>query len=53
MPKIESWDKFPPSVRQHLIDHMRDRAIGISDLNQLRLWIDSNNRPRSRFRDEE
>jgi hypothetical protein len=24
-----------------LIDRMRDRAISISDLNQLRLWIDS------------
>lgn len=41
MPKIESWDHFPARVRQHLIDRMRDRAISISDLNQLRLWIDS------------
>ena len=38
MPKIESWDNFPAGVRQHLIDRMRDRAISISDLNQLRLW---------------
>ena len=24
-----------------MIDRMRDRAIGIADLNQLRLWIES------------
>ena len=39
MPKIERWENFPEGVRQHLIDRMRDRAIGIADLNQLRLWI--------------
>jgi hypothetical protein len=39
MPRIESWDKLPSNVRQHLIDRMRERAIGIADLNQLRLWI--------------
>ena len=32
---------LPPNVRQHLIDRMRDRSISIADLNQLRLWIDS------------
>ena len=41
MPRIESWDKLPPNVRQHLIDRMRDRAISTADLNQLRLWIAS------------
>jgi hypothetical protein len=41
MPKIESWDKLPPRVRQHLMDRMRDRSITIADLNQLRLWIES------------
>jgi hypothetical protein len=41
MPRIERWDNLPPNVRQHLIDRMRDRAISIDDLNQLRLWIDS------------
>ena len=41
MPRIARWDDFPPKVRQHLIDRMRDRAIRIEDLNQLRLWIDS------------
>lgn len=41
MPKIDRWDKLPAAVRQHLIDRMRDRAITISDLNQLRLWIET------------
>jgi hypothetical protein len=41
MPKIESWSNLPAGVRQHLIDRMRDRALGIGDLNQLRLWIES------------
>ena len=41
MPKIESWGNFPSAVRQHLIDRMRDRAITIADLNQLRTWIES------------
>ncbi|MGB6945766.1 MAG: hypothetical protein WBE37_25435 [Bryobacteraceae bacterium] len=40
MPKIESWGKLPSSVRQHLVERMRDRAISIADLNQLRLWVD-------------
>jgi hypothetical protein len=41
MPKIEIWDNFPLGVRGHLIDRMRDRAITVDDLNQLRLWIES------------
>jgi hypothetical protein len=41
MPQIESWDKLPAPVRQHLIDRMRDRAIRLTELNQLRLWIES------------
>ena len=41
MPKIEHWDNLPEGVRQHLIDRMRDRAISIADLNQLRVWIES------------
>ena len=42
MPKIDSWDNFPAGVRTHLIDRMHDRAVTIADLNQLRLWIESN-----------
>ena len=41
MPKIERWDNLPEGIRQHLIDRIRDRAITISDLNQLRVWIES------------
>jgi len=42
MPRIETWRNLPAGVRQHLTDRMRDRAISITDLNHLRLWIDSN-----------
>ncbi len=41
MPKIARWDNLPANVRHHLIDRMRERAISLADLNQLRLWIDS------------
>ena len=42
MPKIETWDNLPKAVQQHLMDRMRDRSITLDDLNQLRLWIESN-----------
>jgi hypothetical protein len=41
MPKIASGSDLPEGVRQHLIQRMRDRAISIADLNQLRLWLES------------
>ncbi|MBM3788153.1 MAG: hypothetical protein FJW30_27755 [Acidobacteria bacterium] len=41
MPKIESWNNFPEAVKQHLVERMRDRAISIADLNQLRLWTET------------
>jgi hypothetical protein len=41
MPKIESWSNLPPNVRQHLIERMHDRSIGLSDLNQHRIWMAS------------
>jgi hypothetical protein len=41
MPKTERWENFPEGVRLHLIERMRDRAISIVDLNQLRLWIET------------
>ena len=41
MPKIARWAQLPAAVRQHLIDRMRERAISIADLNELRLWIES------------
>ncbi len=40
MPKIERWENLPEGVRQHLIDRMRDRAISLDDLNELRLWME-------------
>ena len=30
-----------PAVRRHLIDRMRDRAIGIAGLDRLRRWVES------------
>ena len=41
MPQIERWDRLPEGVRLHLIQRMRDRAISLSDLNQLRLWVET------------
>ena len=34
---------MPSAVRAHLIERMRDRNIGIEDLNRLCLWLE--NRP--------
>ena len=41
MPQLERWDNLPEGVRQHLIERMRDRAISVPDLNQLRLWVET------------
>jgi len=41
MPQIETWSRLPPAIRDHLVDRMRDRKIGVDDLNRLRLWIES------------
>ena len=41
MPQLERWDSLPEEVQQHLIERMRDRAISISDLNRLRLWVET------------
>ena len=41
MPKIDRWESLPEGVRMHLIERMRDRAIGIADLSQLRLWVET------------
>lgn len=41
MPRISRWRDLPSNIRQHLVDRMRDRAITLADLNQLRLWIES------------
>ena len=41
MPQIASWSNMPAAIRQHLIERMRERNIGLDDLNRLRLWIES------------
>ncbi len=41
MPHLETWNKLPPAIRQHLMDRMRDRRISIADLNRLRIWVES------------
>ena len=35
--KIETWSRLPRAVRDHLVERMHDRNIGLEDLNQLRL----------------
>ena len=39
--KIETWSRLPIAVRNHLAERMRDRNIGLEDLNQLRIWMES------------
>ena len=41
MPKIATWSQMPAAVREHLIERMHDRKIGLDDLNRLRVWLES------------
>jgi hypothetical protein len=41
MPRIARWTDLPLGVREHLTERMSERAIGLADLNRLRLWIES------------
>ena len=41
MPQIASWSQIPAGIRQHLVQRMHDRSIGLEDLNRLRAWIES------------
>ena len=41
MGKLAVWDQFPTALQRHLIERMRERSISLADLNQLRLWIES------------
>lgn len=41
MPRIETWSRLPPALRDHLTERMRDRNIRIEDLNELRVWLES------------
>jgi hypothetical protein len=40
MPKIQ-WTKFPPALRDHLFERLRERKIKVEDLYQLKLWRES------------
>ena|SRR5215472_11527719 len=41
MPQLERCDNLPGAVRQRRIERMRERAVSLSDLNQLRLWVET------------
>lgn len=41
MPKIATWHEMPAGVRDHLIERLHDRKIGLDDLNRLRNWLQS------------
>jgi hypothetical protein len=41
MPQLKKWRELPPRIRQHLIERMRDRSISITDLDKLRIWVES------------
>jgi hypothetical protein len=41
MPQIAVWSQLPAAIRDHLVERMHDRNIGLDDLNQLRLWMKS------------
>jgi hypothetical protein len=41
MPKIATWSEIPLGIREHLIQRMHDRKIGVEDLNRLRIWLES------------
>ena len=41
MPQIERWSQLPPGIRNHLVERMHDRKIGLKDLNQLRVWLEA------------
>lgn len=41
MPQVARWKDLPACVREHLVARMNERAINLADLNQLRIWIES------------
>jgi len=41
MPRIETWSRLPHAIRDHLVERMHDRNITVSDLNALRLWLET------------
>ncbi len=53
MPRLAFWSQFPPALRSHLIERMRERSVSLDDLEALRLWVESgpNVPPGDWFRD--
>jgi hypothetical protein len=53
MPQIEIWPRIPAAIRDHLVERMHDRNVGVDDLNRLRVWLETRpNVPEGRwFRD--
>src|SRR5260370_26045542 len=41
MPQIETWNRSPRALRDHLVERMHDRNIRLDHLNQLRLRMAS------------
>jgi hypothetical protein len=41
MPQIETWPLIPPAIRDHLVERMHDRKVGLDDLNRLRVWLET------------
>lgn len=41
MPRLARWDAFPPALRRHLMERMRERGIGLEDLYELMHWVRS------------
>jgi hypothetical protein len=41
MPRVR-WHNLPENVREHLIERMHDRSISTAELNDLRVWIETN-----------
>ena len=41
MPYLETWSRLPAAVRDHLVERMHERNIGLEDLDRLRVWVQS------------
>jgi hypothetical protein len=41
VPQIETWPRIPAALRAHLVERMRDRNVGVDDLNRLRVWLET------------
>lgn len=41
MPQIETWQRIPAAIRDHLVERLHDRNINLDDLNRLRVWLET------------